>query len=715
MKIISFDCETTGVDHKHGAKPFFVTVCHQDGTQQYWEWDVDPYTRVPQISLDDWQEIEAVLAACDRVVLQNGKFDAAAMNAITPFEWPWHKTDDTLTAGHVLASLRPHDLTSMALEYLNEDIEPYEKRLAHAVQKARHFCQNRNRKWREKGKPEWRLATFGLPEMPSCPRSKTGRVSRGQDRDVGWKFDYWLPKALLQDVGEKHLRLEMREEVAHWDTLLADYANCDSATTLALWAVQQKELKERGLWEIYEVQRQLLPIVAEMEDRGVTYSQKRLTELLDRYREESTYYGNVCVNIAHDIGLAHTGAPYELVLPDGAGLNGSVRDFCDDLLKLPIVKSTPGGKPSYDKHVMQEHCETLPPRSKQLLFVKSLTRKRGRDTAIGYLEAYQRFGVPMDPYGEAGGEYDDVYVIYPNLNPTGTDTLRFSMNNPNSANVKKSEEVEESLRYAFGPPPGREWFSLDAKNIERRIPAYEAKEEDIIALFERPNEGPYYGSEHLFVAHLLHPERFNACVGADGQIDGRIFKKRYASTWYQWVKNGNFCIQYGGQKKKADATFHVDGAFDILKKRFWKQEQLNQYWIRFAEKHGYVETIPDRTVNPKRGYPLMCARTDFGRVLPTVPLNYHVSGTAMWWMRKAMIRCQAQLLRWRQEEDFDGRMVLQVHDELVFEFPHRAALGNLWRVRVLQKLMEQGGDDIGIPTPVGIEYNPQHWAIGLAV
>mgnify|MGYP001578000559 CR=1 FL=1 len=293
----------------------------------------------------------------------------------------------------------------------------------------------------------------------------------------------------------------------------------------------------------------------------------------------------------------------------------------------------------------------------------------------------------------------------------------------------KQEIGGHSLRFILGPAPGREWWSLDAQNIERRIPAYEAGEEEVIALLERPDDPPYFGSEHALVAHLLHPREFEACKNDKGDVDGGIFKSRYKTTLYQWVKNGNFAVQYGCQEAKADTTYRVRGAYQRIKQKFARQDALNRHWIHFAEKRGYVETIPDRGVNPKRGYPLMCARTEWGRILPTIPLAYHVSGTAMWWTAKAMLAADAQLAEWNRQDGFDGFVTLQVHDELVFDFPRSKVLprqemkvndggflpngerarSNLWRIRKVRGRMAACGDDLGIPTPVGISYNAEHW------
>jgi DNA polymerase I-like protein with 3'-5' exonuclease and polymerase domains len=308
-------------------------------------------------------------------------------------------------------------------------------------------------------------------------------------------------------------------------------------------------------------------------------------------------------------------------------------------------------------------------------------------------------------------------MLYSSLNLTGTDTLRCSSSNPNSQNVSKQELAlldggrGRTIRYVFGPLPGREWWSADAQNIELRLPGYEAGEEAMVALFERPNDPPYFGSYHMLIFDLLHPEKFAEY--------GMKCKEVYGDTWYQWTKNGNFAVGYGSVEESgtADRTYHVPGAFRKIKGLFSKihgKGGLNEQQIKFAERRGYVETMPDRTVDPTRGYPLLCARTNYGRIKPTVPLNYHVQGSAMWWMGKAMVRCYEYL---RSLGDF--RLIMQVHDELVFDFP--AGSGpepwrtNLPRIRKIKHLMEEGGRDLGVPTPVQVKYHPHNWGEGIVV
>lgn len=286
---------------------------------------------------------------------------------------------------------------------------------------------------------------------------------------------------------------------------------------------------------------------------------------------------------------------------------------------------------------------------------------------------------------------------------------------------------EYSLRYAFGPLPGREWWAFDYANIELRIPAYASGQRELIELFEKYDHPPYYGSEHMLNFSVVYPDIWEAELKEVGpeKVSSHI-KKKYKDTYYQWCKNGDFGLQYNCGEATADRTFRRPGSFKRLKSKFFKKEALNQKCIRQAEKLGYVETMPDKTVNPRRGYPLLCTRTDSGGILPTVPLAYMVSGTAMWCTRKGMLRVDQQLREWRHTttdgKNLDSHLILQVHDELVVDMPfsperfnlktNKKEPGNSDKARQIRKLMEMSGDDIGVPLKVEINYHVNNYATG---
>jgi DNA polymerase I-like protein with 3'-5' exonuclease and polymerase domains len=694
--MISLDTETTGVDVYHGAKPFFVTTCDQGKNIRFWEWDVDPLTREPEIPEEDLDEIRETIFD-QELVLQNAKFDAAALRAAECVgKWPWARTHDTLVAAHLLGSNHKHDLTSLCIMYLGINIEPYELKLEDAVQKARRLCRSKL--------PDWRIAARDDPDMPSA-KEKT------------WKFDAWLPRAICKYCREraeglilsslKRLRkpewwVEYAEPDHPWNFVTQEYANHDSESTAMLWPVMRAELERRSLWKIYCHKLKLNRTAANMERRGVSLNRTRLEQQREKYQCDSDERRQTCLSIAEDLN-------YDLQMPKGASPNNSLRQFFFDVLKVEkrYSKKSKTSNPTLDKTALEYY--ELTTSGEVLKFVKNLREKRSVDTAVAYMDGYERFMLPMN--GRLSNTASRIpnasnwAIMHPSLNPTGTDHLRWSSSNPNEQNISKKELF--NLRRIFGPAPGREWWSLDAQNLELRIPAFEAGEREVMEIFLHPERPPYFGSYHLLVFDVLHPDLFRK--------HGVECKTLFEATWYQWVKNGNFAIIYGCMEETADLTYHVEGAYAKIQYRFPRIAELAERYKADANRLGFVETIPDRGVDPDRGYPILCSRTMSGRVVPTVPFNYHVSGTAMQWMNGAMIEVDPYLEEVSKKigESF---ITLQVHDELVLDLPagrgSKPWLTNLGTIREVKRIMESMGDRIGVPTPVAVEYHADNWATG---
>lgn len=654
--IISLDTETTGKDLRHGAKPFLVTFCDESGDNTWYCWDVDPFTREPEIPYEDLTEIQERIESADKIVFHSAKFDITALQQVflSRLKIDWTKIHDTLVSAHLLGSNQPKDLTSQALMYLSLNIKPYEDRLEKAVKEARRLVETADF-IRRHGK--WMIAKKGLPCMPSA-------------KEETWRYDYWLPRAVAK--AEKY-----RPDHPWW-TVCEEYANADSGCTLPLHLKHKALIEKKEQWPLYQERLKLVGITYEMEEYGVTLNRSRLDELSERYVESSSEASKVCENIAVGYG-------YELNLPK-SGNNGSLKTFLFDVMNLPPMERTEKGEASLNKTAMDKYADVLPERSKEALFIKMLRSKRSQDTAVTYLDGYKRFWKQIE------GEW---YRLHPNLNVTGTDTLRMSSNNPNSQNISKKEDF--NLRYVFGPLPGRVWYSIDYENLELRIPAYESGERAMIEIFEKPDDPPYFGSYHLLNASIIYPDEFWPMADDKG-----AFKERYKSTLYQWVKNFGFAFSYGAQREKADQTAHKTGAYDLVKNNLGEHSRLNEYWVDFANRHGYVETLPDKTVCD-RGYPLLCTRSQWGKISPTVPLCFHVQGTACQVAAKAMIRCYPYLKTLP-----DHHLILNEHDELDFDFP--ADYNNGPVISEIVRLMELSGDDIGIPLKVSASRHSNNWS-----
>lgn len=725
--IISLDTETTGVDLAHGAKPFIVTSTELNKDPIFWEWDVNPLTREPEIPGEHLEEIAELLDAAELIYLQNAKFDARALANIG-IQLPWEKVRDTLVMGHLLASNHSHKLEDMVVEYLGVDIKKFETDVKAATTQARIIAK--------KSFPHWKLADEGLLNMPSV------KSSSNRDEDKPWKNDMWLPRALIKGGMTQYV-------MSHWPTAASRYANGDSEHTLYLGIEMEKLIRERGYWDIYIKHRTLLPQIAcEMEDYGVTAIGDHTEQSIQEYEEHVAEAESVLCDIAFSYG-------HQLELAKGASLNDNMRDFfygavhqncprcgytkrvkhwngeyvagaafCPKCgkgntrraavrselvttrranLNLPVIESAKTGNATLDANAMQEYLVTL--EGEAYDFIKILADKRGYDTALTYRHAYRRYWIPVP--GAPG-----YYRIHCSLNPFATDHLRWASNSPNMQNVSTGDdEGELNARECFGPAPGREWWDMDFRNLEKRIPAYECMEPKLVEIFEKPNDPPYWGSDHNLIASLLFPDEYWPLAEIEGE-----FKKRYPRMAKK-AKNTNFGKQYGAGKRKCELTSGVPGAFDLIDRGLPELAKLQAHYLNTAKKTGWVQTLPDRTIDPTKGYPILASRTEDGGVLSTTPFNYHVSGTACWCKNTALVRCTEQCKKW-QAEGFDAHIALEVHDSMLFDFPRGETMEtNLWRARILQKLMEQAGDDLipRIPTPVKVEYCAHSWAKGVAV
>ena len=739
--IISLDTETTGVDFVHGAMPFLVTTCADDGTVRFWEWDVDPLTRRPEIPPGDLADISELVDAAELVYIHNAPFDVRAM-ATVGIDLPWAKIRDSLPASHLLATNHPHNLTWLCIEYLGTDIEHHDLHVKKVTQACRTIAK--------RDFPDWKVADEGVEGMPSV------KASSKRDEDKPWKGDMWLPRALCMqwDIQGQPI------DDADWLTACSRYANADSEHTLPLGLELERLIRDRGLWKIYQHRLEVQRVACEMVCYGVTAIGHYTDATIGDYEEHTAESEDVLVSIAAEYG-------HDLDLAEGASLNDNMRDFfygatsqhcprctykkrikhwndevmdpeatCPkcarktkrrpgmthqlitthrDNLALSVIYGQKTGNASLDKDAMREYLHTTEGAAQD--FVRILLDKRKHETDLGYMRGYRRFWVPVP--GCPG-----YFRIHPSLNPCGTDHLRWASNSPNLQNVSVQEERCEdcdgdgcpacggtgksrlSVRACFGPAPGREWWDFDFRNLEKRIPVYECGEESLIEVFERPDDPPYWGSDHNVLASLLFPDEYWPLAEVR---DG--FKKDHL-TKYKRVKNTNFAKQYGAGKRKVDSTAGVAGAYEKIERGLPKIAQLQGHYLRMAEKTGWVPTLPDRTVDPDRGYPILASRTEDGRVLSTTPFNYHVSGTACWAKNTALVRCSHQCAEWRRE-GFDAHVALEVHDSILFDFPRGATpQENLPRALVLRGLMEQSGEDLipRIPTPVSVSYHLESWA-----
>lgn len=757
-RVIAIDTESTGLDWAHGAMPWLVSVSDRvDAPPRVWRWWVDPVTRFPEVPPADVQQIRDELAAADVVVAHNGKFDAHVLSNVG-IGFPWEKLRDTLIVSHLLASNHPHNLTDTVMEHLHVDILPLER----AVEAATKACRqtiSRN-EWLQHGVDcsRWRLAKEGLAEMPS--------VGGGDDEDKPWKADMWVAHSLAEALLAAGVDLSDTEFHQGWLDAPIAYAEADPAVTLAFWMWAEREVERRGLGLILADRMGLARIAYDLESHGVTASEVETASLILEYSASVDLAQAECVAIADRFD-------FPLDLPSGAAPNDSVKEFMwgsvrlecpkcgtervhkrwerggvngsttckrcagrrgrlvlqrgvdgkplrhlpkvlvggpevvecvkkeNPYLNLPYVVSSKTGNPTLDADAMRHYLAVLET-GPALEFVEHLASMRSRQTAVSYMRSYGWYWLPT--------VVPEWRRIHSHGNPTATDTLRWAFNDPNTSNISDKEDF--SLRRCFGPMPGREWWKMDFKSIERRIPAYESGEPKMIGVFEEPDEPPYWGNLYCLTASVLYPEEYWPRSHEEGLF------KRERPQLYRRAKFFDLARQYGCGRKKGDLLSGVPGSSDLMSSEFPLFAALQRHYLDFAERWGYVETIPDREVDSLRGYPLLASRGEDGRVNPTTPFCYHVSGTAMQCTNHAMLKTERQVKEWNAE-GWDGFLTLQVHDELVWDCPRgtgeRPWEENLHRMDVLRELMESVGNGIGVPTPVSREYFVGNYARGTPI
>ena len=249
----------------------------------------------------------------------------------------------------------------------------------------------------------------------------------------------------------------------------------------------------------------------------------------------------------------------------------------------------------------------------------------------------------------------------------------FSSSQPNSQNISKKKRI--NLRRVFCPEPGKVWYAIDYSNIELRIFAHLCGDPEMLEAFKRGD------SVHLLFAKILFPKEYAEC-----ERSGESFKNKYKTTLYQWTKNGNFALIYGAGPQRAENTYHVKGAYDLIRGKMPYVDAFMTECGKYVDKYGFVRTLG--------GYKLYVPRDR-----PHCAPNYVIQGSAGIAISRAMIR----LMWFFRKIQEDWRMLMQVHDELVFEAPEGTLEDHVEILNEIVYIMESSGFDLGLDLPVEVD------------
>ena len=416
----------------------------------------------------------------------------------------------------------------------------------------------------------------------------------------------------------------------------AEYAAADAEVVLRLKEAMLPKLREEGLERLlYEVELPLIPVLAHMELNGILLDPKVLEE---QAKELEVYLDQL---------------RYELFQLAGQEFNPNspkqVAHILFDVLKLPVIKRTKTG-PSTDATVL-EQLAAQHPFPEKLLAYRELEK---------LLNTYVR-KLPEHIHPVTGR-------IHTSFNQSVTATGRLSSSNPNLQNIPV-RGIGAQIRRAFVAPPGRVLIGADYSQIELRILAHITGDRGLIEAFMRDED--------------IHARTAATIFG--------VSIERVTPEQRDIAKRINFGIAYGmsayGLAQWAKISRHE--ANEFIKSYFASFPGVKAYMeriVRQAEEQGYVTSILGRR------------RYFHGRLdsrMKREAINMPIQASAADLMKLAMIRVYELIER----GELPAQMLLQIHDELIFEADEQDVKGC---VPIIRETME-GVLELRVPLKVDVK------------
>lgn len=424
------------------------------------------------------------------------------------------------------------------------------------------------------------------------------------------------------------------------------YAAEDADVTLRLWEILKPRLAREGLATVYETLERPLPaVLAQMENNGVRVDPEALRLLSNEFSLRMATFEARAQELV--------GRPFNLGSPKQIG------DVLFGEMNLKGGKKTATGQWSTDSDVLEglanEH--ELP---RVLLDWRQLSKLKGTYTENLIAAIAERTGRVHTSYALAA-----------------TTTGRLSSSDPNLQNIPVRTEEGRKIRKAFVAEPGKLLISADYSQIELRLLAFIG---DIPQLKKAFQEG-------LDIHAMTASEMFDTPIeGMDPMIRRR-------------AKAINFGIVYGisafGLANQLGIGQGEAGAY--IKTYFERFPGIQAYMDAtkaFVREHGYVTTIFGRKINIPDIQAKSVGQRQFAE---RAAINAPIQGAAADVMRRAMVRMPAALTA----AGLEARMLLQVHDELVFEAPEAEADR---ACEVIKSVMEQAAEPaVALSIPLTVE------------
>jgi DNA polymerase-1 len=431
-----------------------------------------------------------------------------------------------------------------------------------------------------------------------------------------------------------------------------EYAAEDADIALRLWLRLKPRIAEENVARVYErVDKPLVPVLARMEQRGIKVDRDYLARLSSEFGHEIQALEEKIYEAA--CGPFTIGSPQQLgeVLYGRLGLKGGRKgksgQYSTDVNELERLASE------------GVECATLVLDWRQLTKLKST-----------YTDALQQ---QINP--ETGR-------VHTSFSLTGAQTGRLSSNDPNLQNIPIRTEVGRKIRDAFIADSGHKLLSADYSQIELRLAAHMA---DVPQLKEAFNAG-----------HDVHAITAEEVFGT---VDRETRNK---------AKTINFAILYGSSAwgiasrmglSREEGKAIIDRDFE----RFPGIRDFMHSTLAFAREHGFTKTLFGRKTHfePNIRSPNPSIRAGAERAA----INAPIQGTSADLIKRAMARMDDALAA----NGLDGvKMLLQVHDELVFEVPDGQEEQAAAVIRQVMANAAEPAMKLDVPLDVEVGWGP-HW------
>ncbi len=409
------------------------------------------------------------------------------------------------------------------------------------------------------------------------------------------------------------------------------YAAEDADITLRLWQLFKPKLHKVQVTTVYEtLERPLVPVLTEMEMHGIKVDREVLSRMSNAFAQKMAGLEADIHELAGE--NFNVGSPAQLgeILFDKMGLEGG--------------KKGKTGKYSTGADILEDLAteHELP---RRVLDWRQLSKLKST-----YTDALQTHINP------------DTGRVHTSYSITGANTGRLASTDPNLQNIPVRTEEGRRIREAFIAEPGNVMVSLDYSQIELRILAHIA---DISALKQAFSDG-------LDIHAMTASEMFDVPLD---EMTPDIRRQAKAINFGVIYGISGFGLARNLRIPRAEAQGFIDRYFE----RFPGIRRYMDDTIAFAKEHGYVQTLFGRKIHT----PEINAKGPHAGFARRAAINAPIQGTAADVIRRAMVRMPEAI------NGLPAKMLLQVHDELLFEVDENAVDQT---VSVARSIMEGASD-----------------------